>query len=114
MPLLRFQVRGRLLRIRTTLEEVMPTAATPSVRAPALTRLNARYGPALALAELILRGASISTHRGEVVGLSFMFDMNVVFEDFLSFALKAMLERHGGRHSPSTEWDTSTCRSGSG
>jgi hypothetical protein len=43
-----------------------------------------------------------------------MFDMNVVFEDFLSFALKAMLERHGGRHSPSTEWDTSTCRSGSG
>jgi 5-methylcytosine-specific restriction enzyme subunit McrC len=97
MPLLPFRVRRRLLRIRAILEAVTPVPPAPSVRAPAVTRLNVRYGPVLALAELILRGASISTHRGEVVGVSFMFDMNAVFEDFLSLTLKAALERHGGR-----------------
>jgi 5-methylcytosine-specific restriction enzyme subunit McrC len=97
MPMLPFRVRRRLLRIRATLEDVEPAPPTASVRAPAITRLNARYRAALALAELILRGSSISTHAGEVTGVSFVFDMNTVFEDFLSLTLKSSVERHGGR-----------------
>jgi 5-methylcytosine-specific restriction enzyme subunit McrC len=97
MPLLPFHVRRRLLRVRATIEDVEPAPPAASVRAPGITRLNARYRSALALAELILRGSSISTHAGEVTGVSFSFDMNAVFEDFLSLALKASTERYGGR-----------------
>jgi len=97
MPLLPFRVRRRLLRIRATLEDVAPPSPSTSVRAPGITRLNVRYQSALALAELILRGTSISTHAGQVAGVAFVFDMNAVFEDFLSLTLQTALERHGGR-----------------
>jgi len=97
MPLLPFRVRRRLLRVRGLLEDVTPTSPAASVRAPTITRLNARYCSVLALAELILRGASISTRAGAITGVSFVFDMNTVFEDFLSSTLKTAIERHGGR-----------------
>lgn len=97
MPLLPFHVRRRLLRIRGQLEDVAPTPPGSSVPAPPITRLNMRYRSVLALAELILRGSSISTRAGAVTGISFVFDMNTVFEDFLSVALKRVIERHGGR-----------------
>lgn len=97
MPLLPFRVRRRLLRIRATLEDVTPAPPAPSVRAPATTRLNDRYRGALHLATLILQGCSISTRAGKASGVSFIFDMNTVFEDFLSVTLKASIERHGGR-----------------
>lgn len=90
-------VRLRLLRVRATLEEVNPEPPSPLVRAPEVTRLNQRYAAVLALAELILRGTSISTSRGEVASTAFVFDMNKVFEDFLSTALRVALERRGGR-----------------
>ena len=67
------------------------------MRAPTITRLNARYRASLALAELILRGCSVTTGQGKVRSVSFVFDMNRVFEDFLSTALRASLERHGGQ-----------------
>jgi 5-methylcytosine-specific restriction enzyme subunit McrC len=97
MPLLPYRVRRRLLRIRAALDEVMPTPPSTTVEPPAVTRLNDRYRGALHLATLILRGGSISTRAGQTAGLSFIFDMNRVFEDFLSAALTASLERHGGR-----------------
>ena len=90
-------VRLRLLRVRATLEDVEPEAPSPLVRAPEMTRLNQRYAGALALAELILRGTSITTRRGEVASAAFVFDMNKVFEDFLSAALRTALERRGRR-----------------
>jgi len=86
--------RTRLLRIRATLEDV--TAATGPTDPPAITRLNERYGPALRLAELILSSASITTGRGEVASVAFVFDMNRVFEDFLSTALTEALTSYGG------------------
>ena len=89
--------RLRLLRVRATLEEVEPEPPALLVRAPEITRLNQRYAGALALAELILRGTSITTSRGEVASAAFVFDMNKVFEDFLSTALRVALERRGGR-----------------
>jgi 5-methylcytosine-specific restriction enzyme subunit McrC len=100
--LLRFRrlpiaARRRLLRVRATLEDVFPMAPNATVRAPEITRLNRRYEAVLALAELILRGSSITTSHGEVTSVSFVFDMNQVFEDFLSIALREALERHGGK-----------------
>ena len=83
--------------MRATLEDVQPEAPSPLIRAPETTRLNQRYAGALALAELILRGTSITTHRGEVASAAFVFDMNKVFEDFLSAALRTALERRDGR-----------------
>jgi 5-methylcytosine-specific restriction enzyme subunit McrC len=97
MPLLPFRVRRRLLRIRALLDDVSPALPAASVRAPTTTRLNKRYRSALALAELILRSSTISTHAGTTTGISFVFDMNTVFEDFVSATLKTAIERHGGR-----------------
>jgi 5-methylcytosine-specific restriction enzyme subunit McrC len=90
------RARLRLLRVRATLDDVQPTRPGPSVRAPQITRLNRRYAGALVLAQLILRGTSIATSRGDVESAAFMFDMNRVFEDFLSAALRGALERRGG------------------
>jgi len=80
--------------IRATLEDVEP--ATGPVPMPQITRLNRRYEPALRLALLILERASITTERGEIRSVSFVFDMNQVFEDFLSAALSEALRPHGG------------------
>jgi hypothetical protein len=63
----------------------------------AVPSLSPKVLAALALAELILRGTSITTRRGEVASAAFVFDMNKVFEDFLSAALRTALERRGGR-----------------
>jgi 5-methylcytosine-specific restriction enzyme subunit McrC len=86
--------RKRLLRIRATLEDVEP--ASGPTEAPEITRLNERYAPALHLAELILASASITTERGEITSVAFVFDMNKVFEDFLSTALTDAMARYGG------------------
>ena len=86
--------RKRLLRIRATLEDVEP--ASGPTEAPEITRLNERYAPALRLAELILASASITTERGEITSVAFVFDMNKVFEDFLSTALTDAMARYGG------------------
>jgi 5-methylcytosine-specific restriction enzyme subunit McrC len=96
-PLVPVQARKRLLRVRAALEDVAPMAPDRGARAPAITRLNRRYEAILALAELVLRGSSITTKNGEITSVSFVFDMNQVFEDFLSIALRRSLERRGGR-----------------
>lgn len=97
VPLVPALARKRLLRIRATLEDVRPTPPGPAIEAPPITRLNTRYAGALALAQLILRSTSISTVRGKTSSVAFVFDMNTVFEDFLSTALRTSLQRHGGR-----------------
>jgi 5-methylcytosine-specific restriction enzyme subunit McrC len=97
MQLVPKPVRLRLLRVRAILEEVEPAPPSTRVSAPPITRLNQKYAGALALAVLMLRGTSITTSRGEVVSAEFVFDMNKIFEDFLSTALRVALERMGGR-----------------
>ena len=96
-PRVPIAARKRLLRVRAMLEDVTPVPADPRTRAPEITRLNRRYTAVLALAELILRGSSVTTRHGEVSSVSFVFDMNQVFEDFLSIALRKALEQHGGK-----------------
>ena len=59
---------------------------------PSITRLNRRYAPALALARLILRHASINVEIGQLRCSSLLFDMNRLFEDFVTLALREALQ----------------------
>jgi 5-methylcytosine-specific restriction enzyme subunit McrC len=61
-----------------------------------MTRLNEHYKPALALAELVLRNLSLSEETGELSSSTFVFDMNRVFEDFVTAAFTAAMRKHGG------------------
>lgn len=88
--------RRRLLKLRALLDEVSPLARPNEVRVPPFTRLNERYRPALRLAELVLRASSLRGSRGQIASIAFTFDMNRVFEDFLSVALRESLCVHGG------------------
>lgn len=90
------EARKRLLRIRSVLENVEPLLAWRGVRAPTITRLNERYAPALRLAELVFAGASVTERTGDVRSTTFVFDMNVVFEEFVTTAFRESMRRHGG------------------
>lgn len=94
LPRLPQLTRAKLRRVRATLGEVGPPN---SPGAPPVTRLNRRYAAALKLAELILKRLSIGTERGRITSTAFVFDMNRVFEDFLSAALTDALRPYGGR-----------------
>jgi 5-methylcytosine-specific restriction enzyme subunit McrC len=88
--------RRRLLKVRAVLDDVSLVGRPREVVAPPLTRLNARYGPALRLAELILHASSIDAPKGQLAATAFIFDMNKVFEDFVSVALRESIQRFGG------------------
>ena len=53
------------------------------------TRLNQHYLPAISLAVLVLRSASLDIGHGGPQGSAFLIDMNVVFERFVRTALRA-------------------------
>jgi len=55
------------------------------------TRLNAHYQSAVELAKLIIRATSIELGHGKHRAVSFMVDMNRVFEDFVIGALREAL-----------------------
>ena len=94
------RARNRLLRSRVTLDDVTRIASPSAAHAPAVTRLNARYAPALALAELILRRRSTTARTGDIDSTAFLFDLNEVFESFLTTALTESLRDHGGHVRP--------------
>lgn len=88
--------RKRLLKLRELLDEVEPLQRPREVKVPTFTRLNERYRPALRLAELILRAASIDAAPGRIASVAYVFDMNRVFEDFVSISLREELQPYGG------------------
>lgn len=90
------KARTRLLRIRSLLEDVAFLWHPRETQAPPITRLNERYEGSLKLAELILRSTSLDLERGETRAISFVFDMNKVFEAFLTAALEDALRPYGG------------------
>lgn len=96
LPRVPEQARRRLLRLRSVLAEVSELRVGSKIKAPEATRLNERYSPALMLAELILASASVGTAMGSSRSTSFQFDMNKVFEDFVTAALGEALRDHGG------------------
>jgi 5-methylcytosine-specific restriction enzyme subunit McrC len=92
--------RRRLLRLRALLDDVSLVDRPREVKGPALTRLNQRYGSALRLAELVMKAASIDAPKGQLAATAFVFDMNKVFEDFVSVALAEAIARFGGELRP--------------
>jgi 5-methylcytosine-specific restriction enzyme subunit McrC len=91
------QTRLRLGHIRALLQEVSLIDRPREALAPPITRLNERYSAALQLAELILRASSIASHPGAITATAFVFDMNDIFEDFITAALRERLQARGGQ-----------------
>lgn len=54
-------------------------------------RLNEHYRPAIELAQLILRSVSFELKHGHLRSISFLVDMNRVFENFVVVALREAL-----------------------
>jgi 5-methylcytosine-specific restriction enzyme subunit McrC len=90
------EARRRLQRVRSVLDVVEPLADWRGVKAPPITRLNQTYESALRLAELILAAASLSDKAGRVKSTTFVFDMNKVFEDFVTAAFRDAMRKYGG------------------
>jgi 5-methylcytosine-specific restriction enzyme subunit McrC len=90
-------VRMSLARLDRELTEAEPL--TPGTRPPEMTftRLNRRYAPALHIAQLILERTSIEHKLGAHGATGFLFDMNHVFEDWLTTALTDALEARTGK-----------------
>lgn len=91
-------VRRRLLHQRARLAEV-----TAIVRGQPLpdwlpTRLNARYHHALHLARAVLDNISVEHAPGGLRIDGFMFDMNKLFEDFVTIALREAFRTAGSGH----------------
>lgn len=90
------EARRRLQRVRSVLEAVETLADWRGVKAPPITRLNQGYASALRLAELVLSAASLGEQAGHVRSTTFVFDMNKVFEDFVTAAFRDSMRKHGG------------------
>ncbi|MFJ7228467.1 McrC family protein [Streptomyces tendae] len=89
-------VRRRLLHQRARLADVTPVVRVQELPGWQPTRLNARYHHALRLAQVCLRGASAEHPPGGLRIDGFLFDMNQLFEDFVTVALREAV-RGGGR-----------------
>ncbi|MFJ9833677.1 McrC family protein [Streptomyces sp. NPDC101169] len=92
------EVRRRLLHQRGRLADVAALVRGRPIPAWRPTRLNARYHPALRLARVVLDNASAEHGHGGLVIDGFLFDMNKLFEDFVTVALREAL-RGSGRSS---------------
>lgn len=89
--------RAGLQRLRLQLADVTVPARGGVRPTWTASRLNARYVPALALAELILAGRSFEQRVGDLVVSGFLFNMATTFEDFVTVALREAFQPFGGR-----------------
>ena len=84
--------RKELGRIAGMLDNVslveFPHNAVPDVR---FDRLNGHYREVVALSRLVLRNSAYEAGRGEVRAMGFLADMNVVFQEFVTQALREAL-----------------------
>jgi 5-methylcytosine-specific restriction enzyme subunit McrC len=96
LPRVPRDARRRLQRVRAALELVEPLPDPRRFQLPTDTRFNSGYLPALRLAELILRAASTSDEAGDFRSTTFDYDMNKVFEDFLTTAFREAMRPYGG------------------
>ncbi|NNG20981.1 restriction endonuclease [Naumannella sp. ID2617S] len=83
--------RPALHRLRLLLADVTPLPRGRPRPAWRSSRLNTGYGPALALAELVLDCQSFHHRHGDVEMTGFMVDMDKVFEDFVCVGLREAL-----------------------
>ncbi|MGW9599938.1 restriction endonuclease [Streptomyces albidoflavus] len=91
-------VRRRLAHQRVRLADAQPLVRGQELPHWQPSRLNSRYQSALRLAEAVLRGTSPEHRPGGTDPLivdGFLFDMNQLFEDFVTVALGEALLEHG-------------------
>jgi 5-methylcytosine-specific restriction enzyme subunit McrC len=79
--------RRALARAVDRLDGVGPLQRSDLERPTRFTRLDERFRATEALARLVLASASVRDDRGTVAASSFLLDMNVVFERFVSHRL---------------------------
>ena len=107
---MRHEDRRRLHRILTTLEEVTDVVVRPeALDRIGFNRLNSRYEPALRLARLLLESLTLMDQWGETVASSFMVDMNLLFERFVTDRLERTLR---GRWEVKPQYGTRLDRAG--
>ena len=86
------QARQRLGRVASMLDNIslveFPRRNVPEVR---FSRLNEHYRDVVELSRLILRHSSFEASRGRVRATGFLMDMNDVFQDFVTTALREAL-----------------------
>ncbi|MEV0218183.1 restriction endonuclease [Streptomyces sp. NPDC050704] len=82
------EVRRRLLHQRVRLADVTTIVRGQPLPGWQPTRLNSRYHHALHLARAVLDGASAEHAPGGLRVEGFLFDMNKLFEDFVTVALR--------------------------
>ncbi|MFB7194051.1 McrC family protein [Streptomyces sp. NPDC056240] len=108
LPGVPHDVRRRLGHQRVRLADVTPIVHRRALPQWTPSRLNARYQPALRLSEAVLRGTSPEHRAGQLPLDGFLFDMNALFEDFVTGALREAVREHGliGRLQDSHHFDT--------
>ncbi|MDC2953033.1 restriction endonuclease [Streptomyces gilvifuscus] len=82
------EVRRGLLHQRARLADVMVIVRGQPLPAWQPSRLNSRYQNALHLARTVLENASVEHAPGGLRVDGFLFDMNKLFEDFVTVALR--------------------------
>ncbi|MGC2236396.1 MAG: hypothetical protein WA584_09555 [Pyrinomonadaceae bacterium] len=75
-----------LSELRASLSEVtlLKQITKEDISAIKLTRINARFAPLLNLAKMFLENSSIQLSHGATETFSFVFDMNLLFENFIA------------------------------
>ena len=98
VPLVDAESQRMLRRLLRDFSDVTPLHRGEQIPGWQATRLNARYHPALRLAELVLRATSVEHEFGTVAVNGFLLDMPRLFEDFVTVALReALVSAYGGR-----------------
>ena len=92
MRLRRRESRNDLARIAGKLDNVSaveyPPNAVPHTR---FDRLSEHYREVVALSRIVLRHSAFESHRGQVRASGFLIDMNDVFQEFVTQALREAL-----------------------
>ena len=102
------KARTDLGRVAAMLDNVSPAEYPPSA-VPTVTfdRLNEHYREVVALSRIILRHSAFESRRGAVRASGFLMDMNAVFQELVTVALRETLggsaDRFGERSIPSLD-----------
>lgn len=95
VPRLSHSLRGRLAHLAARLDGVQVFASGSPLPKWQPTRLNARYQPALQVAEIVLSSLGLGTSAAGQPVSSFVVNMASVFENFLGTALSESFARLG-------------------
>ena len=86
------QARKNLGWVAAMLENVSPVEFTPNdIPKVTFDRLNEHYRGVVGLSRLILRHSAFESRRGAVRATGFLMDMNTLFQEFVTVALREAL-----------------------